>query len=62
MLAKLKAAGFEGFITKVGELYKVQVGAYKDSVKAENFRQTVKKAGIPAMVVKALAGDRKSVV
>jgi len=59
MLAKLKAAGFEGFTTKVGELYKVQVGAYKDSVKAENFRQTVKQAGFPAMVVKALTGPQE---
>lgn len=59
MLAKLKAAGFEGFTTKVGELYKVQVGAYKDSVKAENFQQTVKKAGFPAMVVKAPTGPQE---
>lgn len=59
MLAKTRAAGFDGFVKLDGELYKVQVGAYKDSVKAENFRQTVKKAGFPAMVVKALTGPQK---
>jgi hypothetical protein len=58
MLAKLKAAGFDGFTTKVGDLYKVQVGAYRESVKAENFRQTVKQAGFPAMVVKTSTGPQ----
>ena len=59
MLAKIKAAGFDGFVKQDGELYKVQVGAYRESVKAKNACQTVKKAGFPAMVVKALTGAQE---
>lgn len=54
MLAKIKAAGFDGFVKQDGELYKVQVGAYRESVKAKNACETVKKAGFPAMLVKTL--------
>lgn len=59
MVAKTRAAGFDGFVKLDGELYKVQVGAYQESAKAKNACETVKKAGLPAMLVKALTGPQE---
>lgn len=49
-LKKVKAAGFDAFITKVGDLYKVQVGAYKEKGNAEKQMAKVKAAGFDAII------------
>lgn len=51
MLAKIKAAGFDAFVTQVDGLYKVQVGAYKNKTNAENAKAQVTKAGFAAFIV-----------
>lgn len=49
-LAKVKAAGFDAFVTKVDNLYKVQVGAYNVKQNAENQLAKVKAAGFDAFI------------
>lgn len=48
--AKLKAAGFDNFITQVGGLYKVQVGAFSKKENAENQMAKLKAAGYDAFI------------
>lgn len=48
--AKLKAAGFDNFITQVGGLYKVQVGAFSKKENAENQMEKLKAAGYDAFI------------
>lgn len=47
---KLKAAGFDNFITQVGGLYKVQVGAFSKKENAENQMAKLKAAGYDAFI------------
>lgn len=51
LLKKVKAAGYDAFITTVGELYKVQVGAYKKKGNAEKQAEKLKAAGFEAIIV-----------
>ena len=51
LLKKVKAAGFDAFITQIGELYKVQVGAYKVKANAEKQMEKVKAAGFDTIIV-----------
>lgn len=53
LLKKVKAAGYDAFITTVGELYKVQVGAYKKKANAEKQAEKLKAAGFEAIIVTA---------
>lgn len=48
--AKLKAAGFDNFITQAGGLYKVQVGAFSKKENAENQMAKLKAAGYDAFI------------
>ena len=48
--ARLKAAGFDNFITQVGGLYKVQVGAFSKKENAENQMAKLKAAGYDAFI------------
>lgn len=48
--AKLKATGFDNFITQVGGLYKVQVGAFSKKENAENQMAKLKAAGYDAFI------------
>lgn len=48
--AKLKAAGFDNFITQVGGLYKVQVGAFSKKKNAENQMAKLKATGYDAFI------------
>ena len=49
-LAKVKAAGFDGFITRVNEYYKIQVGAYKEKKNARNMLARINEAGFEAFI------------
>lgn len=50
LLAKVKAAGFDAFITIVDGLYKVQVGAFRERPNAEAMLAKVKAAGFDAFI------------
>lgn len=50
MAAKLKAAGFDTYIVQMGNLYKVQVGAYSQKSNAENMMTKLKAAGYDAFI------------
>lgn len=49
-LAKVKAAGFEAFVTQVNGLYKVQVGAYSVRSNAEAMLAKLKAAGFSGFI------------
>lgn len=51
LLKKVKAAGYDAFITTVNSLYKVQVGAYKKKANAEKQAEKLKAAGFEAIIV-----------
>ena len=51
LLKKVKAAGYDAFITTVNSLYKVQVGAYKKKANAEKQTEKLKAAGFEAIIV-----------
>ena len=50
MLAKIKAKGFDAFITKVDGMYKVQVGAYSVKANADAQLKKIKNAGFDAFI------------
>lgn len=50
MLAKIKAKGFDAFITQVGGMYKVQVGAYSVKANADAQLKKIKDAGFDAFI------------
>lgn len=50
LLAKVKAAGFDAFITLVDGLYKVQVGAFRERPNADAMLAKVKAAGFEAFI------------
>lgn len=50
MLKKVKAAGFDGYITKVGSYHRVQVGAFSKLSNAQNMLDRVKAAGFTAYI------------
>lgn len=50
-LAKVKAAGFDAFITQSGGLYKVQVGAYSVKANADAMVKKIKAKGFDAIIV-----------
>ena len=50
MLAKVKKAGFEAIVVKVGGYYKIQVGAFGLKKNAENMLAKVKKAGFDGFI------------
>lgn len=50
MLAKIKAKGFDAFITKVDGMYKVQVGAYSVKSNADAQLKKIKNAGFDAFI------------
>lgn len=45
MLAKVKAKGFDTYMVKVGDLYKIQVGAFKVKANAEAMMKKLQAAG-----------------
>jgi N-acetylmuramoyl-L-alanine amidase len=49
-LAKLKAAGFNGYITKSGLYHKVQVGAFEKRSNADNMIAKLSKAGFKGYI------------
>lgn len=49
-LKKVKAAGFDAFVTQSGGLYKIQVGAYSVKANAEAQLKKVKAAGFDAFI------------
>ncbi len=49
-LKKVKAAGFDAFIVKVGKLYKIQVGAFGVKANADAYLKKVKAAGFSAFL------------
>ena len=49
-LKKVKAAGFDAFIVKVGKLYKIQVGAFGVKANADAYLAKVKAAGFSAFL------------
>lgn len=49
-LAKLKAAGFNGYVTKVGLYYKCQVGAFSVKSNANNMLTKLSKAGFKGYI------------
>ena len=49
-LKKVKAAGFDAFIVKVGKLYKIQVGAFGVKANADAYLTKVKSAGFSAFL------------
>lgn len=49
-LKKVKAAGFDAFIVKVGKLYKIQVGAFGVKANADKYLAKVKAAGFSAFI------------
>ena len=51
MLAKVKAAGFEAFVTSKGGMYKVQVGAYSVKANADAMLVQIRKAGFNGFVI-----------
>lgn len=50
MLAKIKAKGFDAFITQVDGMYKVQVGAYSVKANADAQLKKIKDAGFDAFI------------
>lgn len=50
MLAKIKAKGFDAFITQVDGMYKVQVGAYSVKANADAQLKKIKDAGFGAFI------------
>lgn len=50
MLAKIKAKGFDAFITQVDGMYKVQVGAYSVKANADAQLNKIKNAGFDAFI------------
>lgn len=49
-LQKVKAAGFDTYMVKVGSLYKIQVGAYSVKANAENMLKNLKAKGFDAFI------------
>jgi cell division septation protein DedD len=49
-LAKLKAAGFNGYVIKVGLYYKCQVGAFGVKSNANNMLNKLSKAGFKGYI------------
>lgn len=49
-LKKVKAAGFDTYIVKVGGLYKIQVGAYSKKSNAETMQKKLKEKGFDAFI------------
>ncbi len=49
-LKKVKAAGFDAFITQVDGMYKIQVGAYSVKANAEAQLDKIRKAGFDAFI------------
>lgn len=49
-LKKVKAAGFDAFITQVDGMYKIQVGAYSVEANAEAQLDKIRKAGFDAFI------------
>lgn len=49
-LQKVKAAGFDTYMVKVGSLYKIQVGAYSKKENAENMLKQLKAKGFDAFI------------
>ena len=60
MLAKVKAKGFDTYMVKVGDLYKIQVGAFKVKANAEAMMKKLQAAGFSAFITTE-AGAGKSV-
>jgi N-acetylmuramoyl-L-alanine amidase len=52
MLAKVKAKGFDAFVTKVGAYYKVQLGAFSVKANADKMLAKVKATGFDAFITK----------
>lgn len=52
-LKKVKAAGFDAFVTRMGGLYKIQVGAYSVKANADAQLDKIKKAGFDAFITTA---------
>ncbi|MGI5963854.1 MAG: SPOR domain-containing protein, partial [Lawsonibacter sp.] len=50
LAAKLKAKGFDTYMVKVGNLYKVQVGAFGVKANADAMMQKLKAAGFDAFI------------
>lgn len=49
-LQKVKAAGFDTYMVKVGSLYKIQVGAYSIKANADNMLKKLKEKGFDAFI------------
>lgn len=49
-LKKVKAAGFDTYMVKVGGLYKIQVGAYSKKSNAETMQKKLKEKGFDAFI------------
>lgn len=49
-LKKVKAAGFDTYMVKVGGLYKIQVGAYSKKANAETMQKKLKEKGFDAFI------------
>ena len=49
-LKKVKAAGFDTYMVKVGGLYKIQVGAYSKKANAETMQKKLKAKGFDAFI------------
>lgn len=49
-LKKVKAAGFDTYMVKVGGLYKIQVGAYSKKSNAETMQKRLKEKGFDAFI------------
>ena len=49
-LAKVKAAGFDTYMVKVDDLFKIQVGAYSKKANADAMLAKLKKAGFDAFI------------
>lgn len=52
-LTRVKAAGFDAFVVKVGKYYKIQMGAYEVKANAERQLTRVKAAGFDAFITTA---------
>ncbi len=65
MLAKVKKAGFDAFITKSGGLHKIQVGAFSKKENADAMLSKIKAAGFDAFITtetgKVVTAAKKSV-
>ncbi len=49
-LEKVKAAGFDTYMVKVGNLYKIQVGAFSKKANADAMMKKIKAAGFSAFI------------